>query len=52
MLHYSKKVLSQVIFDKRLFRKELRKSLQWLERQDQQKLLAWCQREFPCMKLN
>lgn len=49
MLQYSKKVLSQVIFDQRLFAKELQKSLRWLGHGDQEALLAWCKQEFPNM---
>jgi hypothetical protein len=43
-LEYSKVVLEKVRFDRRLFRKELRKSLRWLSHLERLQLLSWCRK--------
>jgi hypothetical protein len=42
MYEMSKKVLSRVSFDRRLFRKELLKFKQWLKPKESLMLKAWC----------
>ena len=42
MFELSKKVLTRVSFDKKLFRKELSKSLKWLKPKESLMLKAWC----------
>lgn len=42
MLHLSKSVLKKVSFDRLLFKKELQKAKQWLKREEQILLRAWC----------
>ncbi len=42
MLELSKKILSKVSFDKRLFRKELRKAVNWVHKDELVLLRAWC----------
>ena len=41
MLEFSKKILRKVSFDKNLFKKELRKTAMWLNREDMIKLKIW-----------
>lgn len=41
MLGYSKVVLDKLSFDKRLFLKEYRKSLSWLNAEERQELRKW-----------
>ena len=41
MLEFSKKILSKVSFDKKLFRKELRKSIVWLNKKELITLKIW-----------
>jgi hypothetical protein len=41
-LSYSKIILEKVSFDQRIFRKELRKSLARLSREEIRKLESWC----------
>lgn len=41
MLELSKKILSKVSFDKHLFRKELEKSIRWINNQDRLQLKIW-----------
>ncbi len=41
-LSYSKTILEKVSFDQKIFRKELRKSLGRLTREEIRKLEAWC----------
>ena len=41
MLEFSKKILSKVSFDKRLFRKELIKNIRWLNKHEIIKLKLW-----------
>jgi len=42
MLELSKKILEKVSFDHSLFRKELRKSLKWIDPKERMALKAWC----------
>lgn len=42
MLEMSKYILKKVSFDKRLFRKELLKSLRWLKKEEALLLKSWC----------
>ncbi len=42
MLELSKKILHKVSFDKQLFKKELKKSLYWLNKKDGNSLKIWC----------
>lgn len=46
MLEYSKTILSKVSFDPILFKKELRKSLSWVNQNEQKLLIQWCILEF------
>ena len=41
MLEFSKKVLNKVSFDKKLFKKELQKSLRWLSKKEMTHLKIW-----------
>ena len=41
MLEFSKKILSKVSFDKKLFRKELLKSVRWLSKKEVITLKIW-----------
>ncbi len=41
MLEYSKLVLSKIRFDEKLFRKEYRKALRYLDRRDREALRDW-----------
>ena len=41
MLEFNKKILSKVSFDKKLFRKELRKGTKWLNKRDSLILKIW-----------
>jgi hypothetical protein len=42
MLEYCKTVLQKVSFSPPLFRKELKKSLRWLQKEEVYLLQAWC----------
>lgn len=42
MYEMSKKVLTRVSFDRRLFKKELLKSRKWLKPRESVMLKAWC----------
>lgn len=42
MYEMSKKVLTRVSFDRRLFKKELLKSRKWLKPKESVMLKAWC----------
>ena len=46
MLEFSKKILNKVSFDKFLFRKELLKSLKWLNKQEIIMLKIWALASF------
>jgi hypothetical protein len=42
MLEFSKSVLQKVSFDHLLFKKELSKSIQWINQNDLEHLREWC----------
>jgi|TARA_B110000467_G_C18239313_1_gene433581 hypothetical protein len=42
MLEFSKSVLQKVSFDHLLFKKELTKSIQWINQTDLEHLKEWC----------
>lgn len=42
MLELSKKILSKVSFDRKLFRKELKKAVKWVNKDELVLLRAWC----------
>ncbi len=42
MLEFTKVVLKKVSFDADLFRKELAKSIEWLNNSEKKQLRAWC----------
>lgn len=46
MLEFSKTVLSKISFDKRLFKKELKKSLKWLKPNEKLVLKVWVLTQF------
>ena len=46
MLELSKTILNKMSFDKRLFRKELRKSKNWLKPNEALLLKVWCLAQF------
>ena len=41
MLEFSKKILNKVSFDKKLFKKELAKSIDWLSKKEGLNLKIW-----------
>ena len=45
MLDYCKQILEAVHFDRRLFRKEYRKSIKWLPEPEVKKLKNWIRKE-------
>lgn len=46
MLEHQKIILENVRHDKKLFQKELVKSVNWLEEEDQQELYKWLRESF------
>ncbi len=46
MLGFSKKVLKGVSFDRNLFQKELKKSIENVKKEDVRKLYIWCLASF------
>lgn len=46
MLTMIKNVLSKITFDKTLFEKELRKSMNWLNAEEVKQLKEWCYSQF------
>ena len=46
MLDFSKKILNKVSFDRRLFKKELIKSVKWLSKKDTIHLKVWALTSF------
>ena len=46
MLELSKKILAKVSFDRRLFRKELKKAVSWVNTDEVLLLRAWCLASF------
>ncbi|MEE3037857.1 MAG: hypothetical protein VX344_05510 [Bacteroidota bacterium] len=50
MLQFCKTILKNVSFDKQLFKKELYKSLGFLEKSEQMVLKVWCLSSFAAYK--
>ena len=46
MLEYTKTVLQKVSFDQSLFKKELKKSIKWLRKEEALTLYTWCMLTF------
>jgi hypothetical protein len=46
MLEYTKLILQKVSFDKKLFEKELSKSIQWLDNEEAHALKEWLMKKF------
>ena len=46
MLEFSKEILLKVSFDRNLFHKELKKSINWLQNDEIEKLKIWCLSSF------
>jgi len=46
MLEMCKEVLTKVSFDRLLFRKELQKSIRWIQGEDLVRLRQWCLDQF------
>lgn len=46
MLRFSKSILQKVSFDRTLFKKELRKSINWLKKEELMMLKVWCLASF------
>jgi hypothetical protein len=42
MYEYSKRILTKVSFDSTLFKKELKKSIVWIKKEEQTLLKVWC----------
>lgn len=42
MLELSKQILQKVSFDRKLFKKELKKSLRWIKPHERVPFKAWC----------
>lgn len=42
MFELSKKILEKVSFDRSLFRKELKKAVQWVKQEERLMLKVWC----------
>jgi hypothetical protein len=42
MFEYSKKILNKVSFDSGLFKKELKKSISWVKKEERTLLKIWC----------
>lgn len=42
MFEYTKEILVKVSFDKALFKKELRKALNWIKTDEKRMLRIWC----------
>jgi hypothetical protein len=45
MLEYSKLILSKMTFDRKLFKKELRKAFRYLDREERRQLIIWVRSE-------
>lgn len=50
VLEYSKMILEKVSFDKKLFRKELRKALRWISKEEVRSLILWCRDKYNIKK--
>lgn len=46
MLEYAKTILPKVSFSKNLFGKELKKCIQWVEKEEIEELYNWCYENF------
>ena len=46
MLDYAKIILPKVSFSKTLFRKELKKCIEWVDKENLNKLIKWCYKNF------
>ena len=46
MLEYAKTILPKVSFSKNLFSKELKKCIQWVEKDQVDELYNWCNKNF------
>ena len=46
MLEYAKTILPKVSFSKELFRKELKKCIRWVEKEQLSELHDWCYKNF------
>ncbi len=46
MLDYAKVILPKVSFSKILFRKELKKCIEWVDKKQLNELLKWCYKNF------
>lgn len=52
MYEYTKEILTKVSFDRALFRKELKKSVRWLKREERRLLKVWCISTFGSLYLD
>ncbi|MCD4694599.1 MAG: hypothetical protein K8S16_00050 [Bacteroidales bacterium] len=52
MLRYTKTVLQKVSFNKDLFKKELKKSLKWLRKDEANALKVWCVLNFGALYMD
>ena len=50
LLEYSKIILEKVSFDKKLFKKELRKALRWMPKEEMKDLVHWCREKYNLKK--
>lgn len=46
MLEFTKSILTKVSFDRFLFKKELKKAVKWLTKEELHHLKTWCQQRF------
>lgn len=46
MFEYSKMILEKVSFEPRIFKKELRKALRQLTKEEYKQLMNWCREKF------
>ena len=46
MLDYAKEILPKVRFSKELFTKELKKCIDWVEKDELRELYLWCHKKF------
>ncbi len=52
MYEYTKEILTKVSFDRALFKKELKKSIRWLKREEKNLLKLWCIATFGTLYLD
>lgn len=50
ILEYSKMILEKVSFDTRLFKKELRKAMRWVSKEEMRHLILWCRERYNLKK--